>query len=458
MNQEKLLEEYKDTPRIIEPSPFMTEPNVPIEIYSGRITLRDEQKGTEHIIEEGQITFNWFPRTDPVLKGKVVKNIETFGIDTFTVIINSIEFGKCNTSFMSISDNLQYMDIEGMITDMAMLGDQSIPVDHVNFSIPNLCAIRGTNVVKVTSNGITASTSRTTFESNGHIIIIDKIIKHGDLKKKLDDKGGYILLYGGQIKRSDGKPITFKEANEMLNIFGHFLSFANGRRTTPMFLKGIHDGNEIWSDYSKRNIDIYKTVKSWVPKHETNQNYLVQLWDHFYQRWRDDDSRTALETAVHWYIEANGGSGYVEGSTIMAQSALELLYNWILIEDKKIMLGKDAENINAANKIRLLLSNMNMDYSVPDVFIELKDFVNGSTDVQDAPDAVVLIRNAIIHAQLEKRKRLGSIHFMAKYQALELCLWYIEMGILYALKYQGTYTPRNPPLFWNHRLNNVPWN
>lgn len=455
MDQQHLLDAYKDTPRIIEPNPLMVEPNEPIEIYTGKITLKDEQKNIEYVVE-GLITFNWFPHTESVLKGKLGRNYDTFGCDAFTVIIDGLKFGECYITNKSISDNFDYMDVEGMVLNNAVLGDQSIPVDHVNFSIPNLRAILGSNVVKVTSNGITASSSRTTFESNGYIIIIDKVIKHQDLQKKLDYKGGYILLYGGRLSRSDGKPITFKEANDVLYIFGHFISFANGRRTTPMFLKGIHDDTEIWSDYSERNIDIYKVVKSWVPKQSYNN--LVQLWDTFYQRWKNDDSKTALETAIHWYIEANGGSGYVEGSTMMAQSALELLYNWILIEDKKIMLGKDAENISAANKIRLLLSNMNINYSVPDTFNELLAFITESTDVQDAPDAVVLIRNAIIHAQLEKRKRLVNIHYKAKYQALELCLWYIEMGILYALKYQGPYTPRNPPLHWNNRLDNVPWN
>lgn len=454
MDQQHLLDAYKDTPRIIDPNPLMDEPNESIEIYTGQVILKDEQKDVEYIVE-GQITFNWFPHTESVLKGKLIKDYDTFHCDAFTVIIDGLEFGKCSITHQSISDNFQYMDIEAMVIDNAVLGDQSIPVDYVNFSIPNLRAILGSNVVKVTSNGITASTSRTTFDSNGYIIIIDKVIKHDALQKKLADKGGYILLYGGLVKRSDGKPITFKEANEVLYTFGHFISFTNGRRTTPMFLKGIHDDKEIWSDYSERNIDIYKAVKSWVPKRSYNN--LVQLWANFYKRWKDEDSKTALETSVHWYIEANGGSGYVEGSTIMAQSALELLYNWILIEDKKIMLGRDAENISAANKVRLLLSSMNIEHSVPDIFDKLVAFVSDSTDVQDAPDAIVLIRNAIIHAQLEKRKRLGTIHYMAKYQALELCLWYIEMGILYALNYQGKYTPRNPPKFWNHRLDSVPW-
>jgi hypothetical protein len=453
MNPE-ILELHKDTPRIIEPNPLMVEPNESIEIYTGEITLKDEQKNTEYVIE-GQVTFNWFPHTESILKGKVTKNYDTFSCNTSTVIINGLEFGKCYITHKSISTNFDYIDIEGIVSDNVVLGDKSIPVDYVTFSIPNMRALLGSNVVKVTDDNITNSASRTTFESNDYIIIIDKIIKHDDLQKKLNDKGGYILLYGGQLNRSDGKPVTFKEAGDVLYTFGHFLSFVNGRLTKPMFLKGIHDDTEIWSDYSEQNIDMYKAVKNWGPKR--SDDHLVKLWDSFYQRWNNDDSKTALETAVHWYIEANGGSGYIEGSTIMAQSALELLYNWILIEDKKIMLGRDAENISAANKIRLLLSNMNIENSVPDTLNELVTFVTDSNDVQDAPDAVVLMRNAIIHSQLEKRKRLDNINSMAKYQALELCLWYIEMGILYALKYQGVYRPRNPPPHWDHRLGFVPW-
>ncbi|MGB4568690.1 MAG: hypothetical protein WBH96_06955, partial [Dysgonamonadaceae bacterium] len=47
-----------------------------------------------------------------------------------------------------------------------------------------------------------------------------------------------------------------------------------------------------------------------------------------------------------WYVEANSNAGFSEGSIILAQTALELIYNWWIVENKKIILGKDSENIS----------------------------------------------------------------------------------------------------------------
>jgi hypothetical protein len=115
----------------------------------------------------------------------------------------------------------------------------------------------------------------------------------------------------------------------------------------------------------------------------------------------------------------------------MAQTALELLYNWWIIENKKMILGKDSENINASNKIRLISSQLNISYSVPSSFTLLQKFVDENENINDAPEAIVQIRNAIVHSQQEKRKKLDSIHYKAKYEALQLSIWYIEMTLLF---------------------------
>ncbi|WNH10160.1 HEPN domain-containing protein [Thalassobellus suaedae] len=118
------------------------------------------------------------------------------------------------------------------------------------------------------------------------------------------------------------------------------------------------------------------------------------------------------------------------------------MYNWWVIENKKIILGKDSENINASNKIRLLLSQLNLDYSVPKEFKNLQEFVDSDNQILDACDAVVQIRNAIVHSQEEKRKKLRSISLIAKYEALQLCTWYIEIALLGILGYSDKYYNR----------------
>ncbi len=143
----------------------------------------------------------------------------------------------------------------------------------------------------------------------------------------------------------------------------------------------------------------------------------------------------------------------------MAQTALELIYNWLLIEKKGLLIGRDAENINAANKIRLLNSHLNITNKAPDSFEKLQEFIDSNAEIIDAPDAIVQIRNAIVHSQLEKRKKITELHHKTKYEALQLCLWYIEMSLLFILDYNGMYSNRcSREIFPNDREQNVPWN
>ena len=72
--------------------------------------------------------------------------------------------------------------------------------------------------------------------------------------------------------------------------------------------------------------------------------------------------------------------------------------------------------------------------------IEKEDFK--SEKLIDAPEAVVQIRNAIVHSQEEKRAKLNKIENMAKYEALQVCIWYIEVALLKILDYKGDYTNR----------------
>jgi hypothetical protein len=169
---------------------------------------------------------------------------------------------------------------------------------------------------------------------------------------------------------------------------------------------------------------------------------ISKLWEQFSTLWKDNNNKNFLISAIHWYVEANGNSGFTEGAIIMTQTALELLYNWWIIESKKMIVGKDSENISAANKIRLLLSQLNIAHSIPSAFTHLQQFVDENENITDAPEAIVQIRNAIVHSQQEKRKKLDSIHYMAKHEALQLSIWYIEMTLLKILDFDDKYFNR----------------
>jgi hypothetical protein len=146
-----------------------------------------------------------------------------------------------------------------------------------------------------------------------------------------------------------------------------------------------------------------------------------------------------LTTTIHWYVEANKVAGFAEGSIMMIQNALELLYNWIIVEKKKIIKGEDSKNLSASNKIRLLLTQMNLNLEIPATLTTLSSFSNGK---MDGPETLVYIRNAIVHSQEEKRKKLKALSPTTFSEALHLGLWYVELILLYTLSYTGKYQNR----------------
>lgn len=60
---------------------------------------------------------------------------------------------------------------------------------------------------------------------------------------------------------------------------------------------------------------------------------------------------------------------------MLAQTALELIYNWWVVVEKKVIIGKDSENISASSNIRLLPAQLNMHYDAPESFKNFKEFL-----------------------------------------------------------------------------------
>lgn len=366
-------------------------------------------------------------------------------------MLDGLCFGK--GFFKNVSNNgLEGTSfIQGVMSQEAIKGDKTIAVQKLIFSIPNLREFHGLPVKLIADKegGIAFSSNRIILDNDNYTIKIDKSRNYKETQNSLDSKGGYIIQYGGELISKKGD-ILYEDTKQIFNSLSTFLSFINGRKTSSLFSHGIFENKTIWCDYTAYNVDIYNSAVSWTLRHSTNG--LNELWQKFSEYWSDGDAKSFLVLAIHWYNVANINSGYFEGSIIMAQTALELIYNWLLIENKKILIGKDSENICAANKIRLLLSHLNINYDVPSTFSNLQLFVKDSKDIIDAPDAVVQIRNAIVHSQEEKRKKLSAIPSGAKHEALQLCLWYVEMSLLYILNFDNNYYNR-----CSHSEQLVPW-
>lgn len=441
MTKDELLERNKDIPDIIESSIIMSEANSSHKIYEGDYLLKSE---FEEIKVNGNINFDWVANSGSHFEGNVIIDHSLYkdfssSNSIYKIIINGLEFGNGFITNTTFENNVESAFIKGTLSQQAVFGDKSIAVDKIIFSIPNFRDFHGFPVKKLTDTNFSTSRNRLRLENDYYIISIDKCIDYKSRLESLEEKGGYIILYYGELISKKG-PVKLEETKDIFHCFNTFITFLNGKRTSAIFLQGIYEDEVIWCDYTDYFVDTHKNVQSWPQRHSIQG--LNELWQSFSSLWRDTEDKNFLISVIHWYVEANGNRGFSEGSIIMAQTALELLYNWWIIERKKLIVGKDSENINASNKIRLLLSQLNISNSVPEAFTELQNFLDESKDIVDAPDAVVQIRNAIVHSQEEKRKKLSSIHYKAKYETLQLCIWYIEMALLCILDYDDKYFNR----------------
>ncbi len=460
MDIQTIHERYRNIPNTLESSFSNDEPNSSKIIFEGLFYLQSDEKIICEI--DGIISFEWFPTTGVRFKGKPTsQSFDTFGtlntLGVLKLIINDLEFGDAFITNTSLNEEIK---IKGVMRQKAIFGDSSIPVEKIKFCIPNFTNFLGMPVKRITNTNISSSKSRIKLCDDQHIILLDKSPYYDKHKEVIEEQGGYFLSLNGEIKMKKGSSIIYKSLNEKFHALSIFLTFINGRRTSPILLQGIENEKTHWTDYSDRYIDIYDYSPSWLPSLHINNSSLETIWNNFLKLWKNADDQDFINTAIHWYIEANKSSGFIEGSIIMAQTALELLYNWYAVESKKIIVGKDSENINASNKIRLLLSQLNIDYSLaPKKFEELNNLISQpKLNIIDAPDVVVQIRNAIVHSQLEKRKKVSEINSKAKHQALQLCLWYIEMAILKILDYDGVYVNRCSEQQTNSgKTQNLPW-
>lgn len=425
-----------------QPHP-MSQPNEILKIFEGNFELKNE----EYVITiKGVVSFKWFPYMGLYFEGYEQKKTALKEGKTnlfnqeFLLVINNEEIGKI--AFNSQSINVSGNYYIGHAIDKACYHDGSIPVNSITFSIPNLRVLSG-GLVSYGYKNTSGSWCRLKFDDEKYEIIIDQVEKIKDSIDKLTASGGFFFTYGGEIRAKSKRSVSLSQLNETILKFSNFISFLNGRSLSLLLLKGIHENEVIWTDYSSRIIEPYQYVQSWTARNNSRSEHdFNEIYKNFSELWKNDKDKDFLIALIHWYCEANSISARVEGSIIIIQTALELLYNWLIIDKLSILKeGRDTESFSAANKIRLLLTTVKIDVSVPQKLSSLQAFIDSNENLIDAPDAIVKIRNSIVHSNVKNLQFTDDI-LTAKYEALQLAIYYVERSLLYILKYNGNYSNR----------------
>ena len=283
-------------------------------------------------------------------------------------------------------------------------------------------------------------------------IELKSLITTRESLKKLKKEGGYQLTHIGGIKKVTGTLFPGKEAIDILNALRLFLSFAKGVQCSPVCAVGLDTAeNRVWESWSSPR-GLCRSSFSWFDPHHTSQ--LASLFPGFMKRWTDKDWHEALGEVIYWYLNANKTPLSLAAGIILAQAAIERMSYEFSVKEKKLITLEGFKNLWTSDKFRLLFSSLKIPLEIPSDTPQLQKLAcKGQMNWLDTPHALTEIRNSLVHPEHKKREQLNAVH----YEAWNLMLWYLEMGLLAICGYSGTYGNRLKQR-WIGQVEDVPWN
>lgn len=330
-------------------------------------------------------------------------------------------------------------------------GDETTTIERAIFHLFNFLDILGTrDSIEQNGTAITAI-EHIDLETDEWKIELRSLSATSQNIKSLNEEGGYRLTHIGGIQRPDGSPFTGKDLDECLYALRFALSFAKGGWCTPVCAVGYDvTGNRVWESWSSPRESWHNTFR-WFDPHSSSQ--LSSFFPGFMKMWLIDDWREALHEIIYWYLNANFSSRGIDAGIILTQAAIERLSYQFAVKEKRLVTVEGFKNLWASDKFRLLFSSLNIPLDIPTETSKLQALANNpKMKWSDAPHALTEIRNSLVHPEHKKRGQLSS----AYYEAWNLGLWYLEMGILAICGYEGTYGNRLKQR-WVGQVENVPW-
>ncbi len=354
--------------------------------------------------------------------------------------------------------------VQGVFLGETVFGDRSVYADRARFLIQNLREIGGRQMVYEDGS---FNVGHYTFDDGKFEIQISRNREFNLKMQAWQDFGGAFWGYSGEVKKK-GSSISFEEVNKVLKSFGSFLTMINGATISPLVVEGIaRDGSQLlWRDFSAyANSNAIFSNTHGLLQSKTYLN-LNTTWQNFRKLETFPKDKSFLNSALKWYIEANSSTS-LEASIVISQTCLELIYNWLVVEKRQMLAGKDASNILAANKLRLL--NSIIDFKIDlRMLPALADGGFQKSRDKDIFNIIVGIRNALVHGEETKRESIESLLPHALHQARELLLYMIEMALLFILGYEGRYCSRflvpevraiaKYPVPWHRLYDKIMWN
>jgi hypothetical protein len=304
------------------------------------------------------------------------------------------------------------------------------------------------------SGGSMTLCGRSVLRADGWRITIAATDKTKGLCQALDDAGGYVITHVVEVTREDGATYTSDDLEKILSCLQVFLGFAMGRPAGVALPVGFDGaGQRVFEQWGLPTTAPNGWGGSLTWFDAQHAGLLSEVFPGFYAIWGDQTWSEAIWKAIYWYLQANGRSSAgrsVEGGLILAQAALELLAWTRCVQHKKMVSPDGFERAKASDKLRFLATSLDIPLEIPRCLGALRAGLGKKCS--DAMHAITDVRNDVVHP-----KSRHALNNMARFEAWNLSLWYIEMAILRLCGHTGSHANRLKMPHCSGTVEPVPW-
>ena len=316
-------------------------------------------------------------------------------------------------------------------------------IKSVSFSVLNFEQFYGSYDKKIEVAGeYVRKLGATEMKDDDWQIDIAETLNSSENRRILRRYGGYFITHTGLIKRSKGKPFTVNEAENVLNGLRALLSFSSGSACGLTLVKAtdLNDRELILKWGATYTKPWNHGVKAWLPITDGGDS-LSLLFPGFWRLYDDLNWNDTIRMVIDWYLNSNNNASHV--GIVLSQAALESLFYKII---GSRLSAREIKKLRAAEKLRGLLKRIGIDKEIPSSCKDLKHFSNQeikqkrnkSNYLGDGPEAIVEIRNDLVHP----KKEYDHIPAEAHMDASKLSRWYTELILLKEFGYCGRYMNR----------------
>ena len=324
-------------------------------------------------------------------------------------------------------------------------------VKSIQFHIFNMPLINGGHVLYANSIGIGR------FESvvDGWSVVLDPVHGASDLYKKTRDNGSHAITYVGKVSPVGQKKFVFEEYEDIVSALGEFLSFAFGRFVyVALEVAEKNDGTKVQFMRVPSVYPIRASANWFDPIAMESPGNIFEKFFYF----RDKDIwKKEVHYIVRQYVEACTSNISVESKLILIQATLEKIA-WIKYVD--IDGESRGKNKKYFGDILLrLLGDCKIPVQTPLNLKNLQKLLSktekNKPEINNIQKLFVKIRNGIAHG--DGRELVYELSIQELGELWTLGLWYLELVVLYLIRYNGKYSVRVQGERWQGDLKPVPW-